>query len=177
MCESEGEEGKEKKGRRRREGEEGKKKKGRRRREGEEGKKKKRRRKGKGEEEEGKKKKGRFSSDLHEGEDEADGEVGQPVEAAGHRVGRRSVRLLEELGGDQEGDAGCDTTHTGGGVSQENNTLNTLSVTPTQEAFFPPQSHAARWVLWCSELGDRIVHTLGGFPLPRRSLTVEAGGS
>lgn len=30
-------------------------------------------------------------SDLHEGEDEADGEVGQPVEAAGHRVCRWSV--------------------------------------------------------------------------------------
>lgn len=50
-----------------------------------------------------------FSSDLQEGEDEADGEVGQPVEAAGHRVGRRPVRLLEQLCGDQEGDAGCDT--------------------------------------------------------------------
>lgn len=54
-----------------------------------------------------------FFSDLQEGEDEADGEVGQPVEAAGHRVRRRSVRLLEQLCRDQEGDAGCDTRETG----------------------------------------------------------------
>lgn len=54
-----------------------------------------------------------MSSDLKEGEDKADGEVGQPVEAAGHRVRRRSVRLLEQLRGDQEGDASCDVEETG----------------------------------------------------------------
>lgn len=46
-------------------------------------------------------------SDLQEGEHEADGEVGQPVEATGHSVGSRSVRLLKQLCGDQEGDTGC----------------------------------------------------------------------
>lgn len=45
-------------------------------------------------------------SDLEEGKDEANGEVGQPVEAAGHGVGRRSVRLLKELGCDQKRNAG-----------------------------------------------------------------------
>lgn len=40
---------------------------------------------------------------LQEGEDEAHGEVGQPVEGPSHDVGGRPVGLLEELCCDQEG--------------------------------------------------------------------------
>lgn len=52
-------------------------------------------------------KEGAVCSDLQEGEHKADGEVGQPVEATGHSVRSRSVGLLKQLCGDQEGNTGC----------------------------------------------------------------------
>lgn len=44
---------------------------------------------------------------LQEGEDEANGEVAEPVEGPPNNVGSRAVGLREELCCHQEGDAGC----------------------------------------------------------------------
>ena len=50
-------------------------------------------------------------SDLEEGEDEAHGEVGDPVEGAPHDVGGGPVGLLEELRRHEEGHARCNTAY------------------------------------------------------------------
>lgn len=44
---------------------------------------------------------------LDEGEDEAHDEVGEPVDRARHDEGRRPLGLLEELAGQDKGDAAC----------------------------------------------------------------------
>lgn len=45
--------------------------------------------------------------DLDEGEEEAHGEVGEPVDGASYDEGRRPLGLLEELAGQDKGDAAC----------------------------------------------------------------------
>lgn len=60
------------------------------------------------------------NSDLQKGKDEANGEVGQPVEATSNSVGSRSVGLLKELCSDQERHSGCEAepeTHSFKGCS------------------------------------------------------------
>lgn len=47
---------------------------------------------------------------LHEGKDEADGEVGQPVDRAGHHECCRPGGLPEHLGGHHVGDWTCKRT-------------------------------------------------------------------
>lgn len=44
---------------------------------------------------------------LDEREEQPHGEVGEPVDGARHDEGRRPLRLLEELAGQDEGDAAC----------------------------------------------------------------------
>lgn len=44
---------------------------------------------------------------LNEREEEPDGKVGEPIDGSRHGVGSWPLRLLEELAGQDEGDAAC----------------------------------------------------------------------
>jgi len=90
---------------------------------------------------------------LQEGEDEADGEVAEPVEGPPHDVGSRAMRLCEELCCHQEGDTGC------GGRGQVEGMGDRLPwaplgstgpacLSPTAKGLEPCRTHGPNWWSW-----------------------------
>lgn len=92
---------------------------------------------------------------LQEGEDEADGEVAEPVERAPHNVGSWAVRLHEELGCHQEWDTSCRER---GQIKAMGDRLTRVPLgstgsahlSPVAKGLEPSKTHGSYWWCWQS---------------------------
>lgn len=90
---------------------------------------------------------------LQEGEDEADGEVAEPVERAPHNVGSGAVGLHEELSCHQEGDTSCrGRGHIKGREDRVTQvplgSTGSAHLSPVAKGLEPSKAHGSNWCCW-----------------------------